>query len=145
MSNILLLSIRPQYANKIFQEKTKKVELRRVRPRLENDDIVVVYVSSPRKAVVGYFTVKKVVREPIGDLWERVKDKAGVTPEEFYNYYRGVELGVGIFFKQIKLFNNPIDLESLRQCFYNFRPPQSYRYLNSMDWEIIRDLAECNF
>ena len=143
MSNILLLSIRPEYAQKIFQEKTKKVELRRVRPRLENDDIVVVYVSSPIKAVVGYFKVIKVVREPIAYLWEMVADKAGVTPEEFYNYYRGVEVGVGIFFKHIRPFKKPIELERLRQELSNFRPPQSYRYLEPIDWNIIKDIGNC--
>jgi predicted transcriptional regulator len=55
MSNILLLSIRPEYANKIF-DRTKTVELRRVRPRLLNEgDRVVVYVSSPGTSCSWFF------------------------------------------------------------------------------------------
>ncbi|MEM9926802.1 MAG: ASCH domain-containing protein, partial [Cyanobacteria bacterium P01_D01_bin.50] len=40
-ANILLLSIKPEYASKIFSGQ-KTVELRRVRTRLTIDDIVLV-------------------------------------------------------------------------------------------------------
>ena len=62
MPNTVLLSIKPEYADKIFYQKTKKVELRRVFPSLDKDDLVIVYVSSPKKAVVGYFKVKKIIK-----------------------------------------------------------------------------------
>ena len=46
MSNNVLLSVRPKYAEKIF-ERTKTVELRRIRPKLlEEGDLVLLYVSS---------------------------------------------------------------------------------------------------
>ena len=43
--NVLLISIKPEYANKIFDEQTKQVELRRVRTRVKAGDIVVVYAK----------------------------------------------------------------------------------------------------
>ncbi len=53
-SNILLLSIRPKYAKKIF-EGNKKVELRRVRTRLDKGDLVVtVQGGVPKNIPIAY-------------------------------------------------------------------------------------------
>jgi len=129
MPNILLLSIRPEYANKIF-DRTKTVELRRVRPRLLNEgDRVVVYVSSPEQAVVGSFKVDNIVEKPITELWEEVEKIAGISHEDFYDYYQGVKLGVGIFLKDIHRFSQPVELHRLRNKLPNLKPPQSFRYL----------------
>lgn len=54
--DVLLISIRPVYANKIF-DGSKTVELRRVRPRLETGSVVLVYVSNPVQALMGMFQV----------------------------------------------------------------------------------------
>lgn len=144
MSNILLLSIRPEYVNKIFHEKTKKVELRRVRPRLDKDDLVLVYASSPIKAVVGSFQVKKIIEEPLHKLWEKVSKQAGITPEVFDAYYQGIDRGVAIFLKETKLFPDPVELERLREEWDNFTPPQSYRYLNTSQFESIEAMGQIN-
>ncbi|ABG52665.1 MAG: ASCH domain-containing protein [Trichodesmium sp. St16_bin4-tuft] len=145
MPNTVLLSIKPEYADKIFYQKTKKVELRRVFPSLDKDDLVIVYVSSPKKAVVGYFKVKKIIKKNISYLWDEVEEKAGITQEEFYDYYSGLDLGIGIFFQKIKTFSNPVELEQLRQELNTFRPPQSYRYLKPNEFEIIKKLVDYDF
>jgi predicted transcriptional regulator len=72
--NILLISIKPEYANKIF-EGSKTVELRRVRPRLREDDIVIVYASCPEKALVGWFEVEDIIEEHPNKLWNKVENK----------------------------------------------------------------------
>ncbi|HEY9296140.1 MAG TPA: ASCH domain-containing protein [Phormidium sp.] len=142
MSNILLLSIRPEYANKIF-DRTKTVELRRVRPRLLNEgDRVVVYVSSPEKAVVGSFKVDNIVEKPITELWEEVEKIAGISHEDFYDYYQGVKLGVGIFLKDIHRFSQPVELHRLRNNLPNLKPPQSFRYLTANQFNIVTSLGE---
>ena len=142
MPNILLLSIRPEYANKIF-DRTKTVELRRVRPRLLNEgDRVVVYVSSPEKAVVGSFKVDNIVEKPITELWEEVEEIAGISHEDFYDYYQGVKLGVGIFLKDIHRFSQPVELHRLRNKLPNLKPPQSFRYLTASQFNIVTSLGE---
>ena len=142
MSNILLLSIRPEYATKIFNH-TKTVELRRVRPRLLNEgDLVVIYVSSPEKAVVGSFNVDNIVEKPIADLWEEVENIAGISHEEFYDYYKGVKVGVGIFLKDIHRFSQPVELHRLRNKLPNLKPPQSFRYLTASQFKIVNSLGE---
>ncbi len=61
MSSNILLSVHPKYADKIF-ERTKTVELLRVRPKLlEEGDLVLLYVSSPVQALVGAFKVDKII------------------------------------------------------------------------------------
>jgi len=142
MSNILLLSIRPEYANKIF-DRTKTVELRRVRPRLLNKgDLVVIYVSSPEKAVLGSFKVDNIVEKPIADLWEEVEKIAGISHENFYDYYKGVKIGVGIFLKDIHRFSQPVELHRLRNNLPNLKPPQSFRYLTTNQFNIVNSLGE---
>ena len=142
MSNILLLSIRPEYANKIF-DRTKTVELRRIRPRLLNEgDRVVVYVSSPQQAVVGSFKVDNIVEKPVTELWEEVEKLAGISHEDFYDYYQGVKLGVGIFLKDIHRFSQPVELHRLRNKLPNLKPPQSFRYLTDNQFNIVTSLGE---
>lgn len=142
MSSILLLSIRPEHANKIF-DYTKKVELRRVRPRLLNEgDLVVVYVSSPKQAVVGSFNVESIVEKPIRELWNEVEQIAGISKKEFSDYYKGVSVGVGIFLKDIRKFSQPVELQRLRNKLPNLTPPQSFRYLTARQLEIVNSLGE---
>lgn len=139
-ANILLLSIKPEYASKIFSGK-KTVELRRVRTRLTIDDIVLVYVSSPTKALVGLFEVEKIIQEKIElpenieTYWNLVHEKAGITAKDFYKYYEGASFFVGIFLRNPKKFHVSIKLENLRKQIPKFTPPQSYRYLKEQEFE----------
>ncbi|MCK5523741.1 MAG: ASCH domain-containing protein [Thiomargarita sp.] len=133
MSSNILLSVRPKYANKIF-EHAKTVELRRVRPkRLEPGDWVLIYVSSPVQALVGAFKVDKIVKKPLKDLWQMVQKKAGATRQEFDAYYDGVSVGVGIFFKvqDVQKLDKPITLDILKK--QSFHPPQGFRYCRASD------------
>jgi predicted transcriptional regulator len=142
MTNILL-SMRPKYAEKVFASQNKTVELRRVRPRLlKEGDLVVVYVTSPKKVVVGYFKVKNIIEEPIKHLWKKVKSKAGVTKREFDDYYKGASVGIGICLENTKTFPKPIELEELRRKIFKFQPPQSYRYLSDSEWKQMKDISQ---
>ncbi len=124
----LLLSVRPVYAQKIF-DGTKTVELRRVPPRVERGDLVLVYVSSPIKALVGTFEVEKVVNDHPRRLWDIVQDRVGITRKEFYTYYAGASEAYGIFFSDVQSLSKPLGLETLRENWPDFHPPQGYCYL----------------
>ena len=145
--NILLLSIRPEYASKIF-DGTKKVELRRVRTRLKSGDLVVVYVTSPEKALVGSFEVEDVIvkdlPKELNNLWEQVEEQAGLERKQFNSYYAGARVGIGIFLKNIQKFPKPLELASLRKQLPNIRPPQSYRYLTSLEVKGVEKIVQCN-
>lgn len=134
-SNILI-SIRPEYANKIF-EGTKTVELRRIRPKhIKKGSLVLIYVSSPVQSLSGAFMIDEVIEQPINELWKRVHSQAGVTLEEFNSYYTRASTGIGIFFSEVWSFKQPINLQSLKERMENFRPPQSFRYVTDHEMEL---------
>ncbi|KKM11081.1 hypothetical protein SY88_10115 [Clostridiales bacterium PH28_bin88] len=126
----LLLSIRPEYAKKIF-DGTKNVELRRVVPKVRQGDLVFVYVSSPVKALVGAFKVDNVISAAPTDLWDKVRNAAGITRPEFDKYFIGATTGYGIVFSEAWALPQPIPLNTLKDIWPGFRPPQGYRYLSN--------------
>ena len=140
--NILLLSIQPQYAEKIFKGE-KSVELRRTRPRhLRSGDLILVYIPSPERLLFGVVEVDKVVEDAPRKLWSIVKNKAGISYRDFKDYYKGTSTGFAIFISQPISFDSPIGLEKLRQKWVGFRPPQCYRYLKEKELDIIQSLIK---
>ncbi|WP_427160339.1 ASCH domain-containing protein [Aliinostoc sp. HNIBRCY26] len=140
--NILLLSIQQKYANMIF-DGDKQVELRRVRPRhLKEGDLIIVYVTSPKQALVGVIEVEKVVDKSPTELWNIVGDKAGVAYDYFQKYYRNSSIGYAIFFRRKFSFDSPIKLEHLREKWSDFRPPQCYHYLKDKEIDFIQSIAK---
>lgn len=130
MKKAIMISIQPKYAEKIFSGE-KTVELRRVSPKVEPGTLAIVYVSSPVKAVLGAFRISEVIQLPVNELWNRVKDKAGVSELEFWTYYKGKKVGAVIYFDDVWQLDNPIRLSNIRDMWKDFRPPQSYRYVSS--------------
>ncbi len=130
--NILFLSVHPEFADKIFNG-SKKVELRRIRPRLVRNDIVLIYVTSPISALSGAVIVEEVISETPSNLWNIIKLDAGVTWEKFNQYYNGSTIGFAILFKSMYRFPNSIGLQRLRKVLPSFMPPQGYLYLKKYE------------
>ena len=57
----------------------KTAELRRVRPAVAHGDWVLVYASSPRKAILGAFQVKTTLERSPEDLWRICGESAAVS------------------------------------------------------------------
>ncbi len=129
MKRALFLSVHPKYAQSIM-EGAKTVELRRVRPAIAAGDSVILYVSSPTKAVAALSVVQDIKRAHPRKLWPEVREKAGITYAEFAEYFTGARLGTAIHIKCVQQFPQPIPLSILVQHWPDFRPPQSYRYLS---------------
>ena len=135
-SDSVIFSIRPNHAENIFCGK-KTVELRRVRPkRIKEGSVVIVYVSSPQKALCGAFSVAQVVEKPLKELWELVQEKAHLSRAEFDDYYGGASKGVAIFIREVSCLSEPIALHKLRGRMQGFRPPQSFRYATSEEIKV---------
>jgi predicted transcriptional regulator len=137
MKSTLLLSVHTPFADRILAG-TKRVELRRRLPRAV--DTVLLYATSPKMALVGSFTVESILRLPLGKLWRRVRDIAGITRAEFLDYFNGLTEGVGIFVEKAKRFDQPIYLSELRAFWPGFHPPQGFRYLDEEAVELLRFL-----
>lgn len=138
---VLLLSIRPEFAEKVFNG-TKRVELRRTRPRISTGDLVYVYVSSPMKALVGMFEVKTVISGFIPELWHQVQHTCGITYDQFSKYYAGARQGFGITISDSWFLPRPLGLNYLREQWTNFWPPQGYRYLSTEEVQRVQLLTE---
>ncbi len=131
-NNILLISVKPKYAKKIFNG-SKTVELRRVSPKIKKDDLVLVYVSSPKKALMGGFQVEKIIKGDPQILWFKIKTKAGISKKEFDIYYKNTNKGVAIIIKKVWSFNESLDLDHIKKYLPYFNPPQGYRYIKKKE------------
>jgi len=134
MSNrAVLMSIKPKYADLIFAG-IKTVELRRVCPKVGPGDLVIVYVSSPRMALVGGFEVAGIVSEEPKMLCREWQPQSGVEKETFLYYFRDCATAYGILIGRTWQFESASGLEALRRRKGGFHPPQSYRYLGSEEF-----------
>ncbi len=126
----LLLSLRPRFAELLLQG-TKTVELRRVQPDVGRGTLVLLYASSPMRALVGTSVVEDVQVAARDDIWRRVGAHSGISRGEYDHYFDGASTAVAIQLEQVRRLAKPISLSELRQGRGWFRPPQSFRYLSA--------------
>lgn len=129
---VVLFSIRPEHAASIL-DGSKTVELRRVKPRIRDGDVALVYVTSPVCAVVAALKVHRVVVEPPRELWEVVERRAGVNRREYDDYYSGASTGVAIFVEHVTELEEPVPLADLQHRIPGFQAPQSFRYVQTSE------------
>ena len=125
----ILMSIKPQFVEKIRRGE-KKFEFRRVLPKHQEVDSIIVYASKPVGKVVGEITVDDYLTLPIDEMWERTKDESGLTREEFFNYFHGKTNAHAIAIESYRDYEQPIPLDVLLP---GRVPPQSYCYLNNYE------------
>lgn len=120
----VLLSIKPEFAEKIFNG-TKKYEFRKSIFKNKNVDTVVVYASSPCQYVIGEFQIETILSDNVDRIWEQTREYSGIS-EEFYRMYfsrksnaYAIKIGHVTRFKRCKRLSD-----------YNVNfAPQSYIYL----------------
>lgn len=127
----LFLSIKPEFANKIIA-KEKTIELRKVRPHVNQGDYVVIYASSPTMSVVGFGQIKQIIEMSPNDMWNTHSSKLGIDRIRFDVYFQDKDKAVGIEFESIKKVQPVITLGKIREVEQTFRPPQSYRYVSNI-------------
>lgn len=126
----LFLSIKPEFANKIIA-KEKTIELRKVRPHVNQGDYVVIYASSPTMSVVGFGQIKQIIEMSPDDMWNTYSSKLGIDRTRFDIYFQDKDKAVGIEFESIKKVQPVITLDKIREVDQTFCPPQSYRYVSN--------------
>lgn len=122
----VVLSIKPEFANKIF-DGTKKYEFRKAIFKNDKIKTVIVYASSPVQQVIGEFEIEKIINHDIDTLWGMTQHYSGISEDYFYKYFADKEIGYAIKIKKTKKYKNP---KCLRTDF-NLLPPQSFAYLQS--------------
>lgn len=137
----VLLSIRPKFAELILTG-AKSVELRRVRPKIDTGDLILLYASSPVRELIGVCVVACVDVAPASELWERHSRKSGLTRAEFDSYFEGAARSVAILVEGARRVIKPRTLGELRERLPGFVPPQSFSYISPDDLqrlEIVTD------
>ncbi|AII60900.1 phage associated protein [Dehalococcoides mccartyi] len=121
----VLLSIKPEFASKIF-DGSKKYEYRRVIFKRKGVETILVYASDPIRRVIGEFDIGEVLHEAPEQLWERTCSYAGITKTRFMEYFTNQEKGFAIGVKEARKYSNSLSLDDLMLSL----PPQSFIYLD---------------
>jgi predicted transcriptional regulator len=119
---LALLSVRPRFADAILSGE-KRVELRRV-PFSDEVEHVLVYATSPLKAIVGWFSVDGVVRDKPSRLWDRYGSVAALSRREFMRYFDGVAIGAAILIGESRALASPVSLADVHIA----GAPRNFRY-----------------
>ena len=125
MSTKVLLSIKPEFADAIFEGK-KRFEYRKALFRRTDVVRVFVYSSSPVSKIIGEFTLSSILSSEPERLWASTKRYAGISKEYFDLYFQGREIGHAIEVGRTKRYSAP---KSLQEMFSLDRPPQSFQYI----------------
>ena len=121
----ILLSIKPQYAEKIFAG-SKRYEFRKAVHKNPNVKTVVVYATKPVGKVIGEFAVSEVHRDSPTRLWRKTKAHSGISRGFFEQYFEGREHGFAIEVGRTRRYAKPLNLVDILP---NGFPPQSFVYL----------------
>lgn len=120
----IVLSIKPEFANKIF-DGSKKFEFRKAIFKNENVKSIIVYSSSPVQKVIGEFEIGKIFNNDLDTLWKLTREYSGITEDFFYEYFSEKEKGFAIEIKNKKKYKVPKCLKTD----FNLHPPQSFVYV----------------
>lgn len=119
----VVLSIKPQYAFKIF-EGTKKFEFRKSIFRNSDVSKVIVYASSPVQKVIGEFEIEEILNHDLEKLWKLTKKFSGISEKYFYEYFTDKKDGFAIKIRKANKYKTPKCLK----VDFNLLPPQSFAY-----------------
>lgn len=91
----ILISVNPEYVEKILSN-TKKYEYRRMLAR-EKVDSIIIYSTWPVMKIVGEVEVVGTLSMAPSRLWERTKDRAGISRKKYREYFKGQKKLTHIF------------------------------------------------
>ena len=121
----ILMSIKPEYVDKIFSGE-KKYEYRK-RLCKEKIDTIIVYSSSPIQKVVGELKIKQVLYDKKTIICNKTYKQGGITKIQYDNYYENCSYAVAYEIEKAILYDKQKDLKD-----FNVRTaPQSYVYITN--------------
>lgn len=133
----LLISLKPCYADLVFEGRKKAELRRRIMASAQNRDVFV-YVSSPVMELRGGFRVGQVWQGSPEYIWHEVSDFAEVTRQDFDTYFEGSTIAYALEIKEVWEYQKPVSLNTLRNRFPNFVVPQSWRYVKPEEYRSFR-------
>ena len=126
----ILMSLEARHAFNIFRG-NKEVELRRRTMHVVPGTLMWLYVKLPVGAVLGYAKIDQKVEMAPRAAWRRFGRVSGLTREEFFTYYSGIQLATILVISSPTLLDSAVTLGSLRRVNKSFHPPQFFARMHS--------------
>ena len=120
----VLLSIKPEFAYKIF-DGTKKFEFRKSIYKNANVRDVVVYASSPVQKVIGEFSIAEILNDDVETIWNETARYSGITRNFYMSYFSNKDKAYAIKIGKTRRYRQARDLSDYNLNF----APQSFAYL----------------
>ena len=139
MSRALLLSVRPRFARGLLAG-TKTAEVRRRFPEVHEGTTVIIYSSSPDKAVLGTMRTRRLVRSNTEEIWREYSDAIGIGHAELKDYLEGATDCSVLELDTPTVWSRPVGLVELRRQL-GIEPAQSFRYLTARQLSRLQGLA----
>lgn len=118
----------------------KKHEFRRRFSEVRANFLVVFYVSSPVKAILGVGEFGPVIKTRIPALLDLAKTHTwDHLLKDTAKYFSGCKYGYAIPLISARKLKKPISLKRLKELVPGFRPPQSYLSLDNPRYSKIRE------
>ena len=121
----VLLSIKPEFAEKIFTGE-KKYEFRRTIFKRADVRGVMVYASAPISKVIGEFEIDTIISADLNTLWAKTESSSGITKDYFFRYFINRESGHAIKINRPIRYRLPLCIKGD----LGMTPPQSYAYID---------------
>lgn len=122
----VLLSIKPEYAEKIFQGE-KRYEYRKRLFKRKDINRIIVYSTMPVGKVIGEFEINEIIEGSPISIWTKTKEYSGINKKNYTEYFRDKKTGFAISIKNVTVYKTPLDLKELNpniKC-----APQSFMYI----------------
>lgn len=119
----MLLSIKPEYVDKIVAGK-KKYEFRKFHCR-EDVDTIVIYATAPVKQVVGEVSIIAVIEDDVDEVWKKTTPEGGITKKAFKEYYKDKQSAIAYQLGKVTQYAEPMTLSEIGLSYV----PQSFAYI----------------
>jgi len=127
LSNRLVMSMRPKYADSVFS-RDKKVEFRKKFSLKWRGCKAVVYGTQPLGALMGEVTMRNITCDTPENVWNSFGEVGGCSKEEFTAYVGASPSVYAIELSDVTPYIAPICLSQVSHLINeDLRPPQSFR------------------
>jgi predicted transcriptional regulator len=123
-----LLSLHPEYADAIFAG-TKHYEYRRKAPKVGVPTRFLIYVTSPRKELIGEIIVDHILTATPEAIWKKTGHAGGIAKVQLLEYFTGLEEAHALHVGSYTRYATPKPLSALRRALPGFTPPQYLTWL----------------
>jgi len=99
----------------------------RPRPNLPDGSLVILYSSTPTRAVVGWAHLTGVREGTPIEIWENYGAAAAIEEPDYDAYFEGTDQAFALELEDVVAAVQPIPLDVIRSI--GIQPPQSWRYV----------------